>query len=205
MYNMRMNRPTKPESTRPLRPARATGRAVPPPRRRPWLWPVLAVALIALVVAGVAFATRSQSDEIAGLMTFDNLSRDHTDGPVTYPQTPPVGGPHNAQWQNCGVYSEPIANQYALHSLEHGAVWITYQPDLPAEQVAQLGGLANMRSHTLVSPYPDLPAPIVASAWGLQITAESADDPRLRPFLDTYERGRQSPEPGASCRGGVSN
>ena len=205
MYNMPMNRPTKTETARPLRPVRSTGRAVPPPRRRPWLWPVLAVALIGLVIAGVALATRSQSDEIAGLITVGNLSRDHIEGPVTYPQTPPVGGPHNAQWQNCGVYTEPVANQYAVHSLEHGAVWVTYQPDLPAEQVEQLRALVSMRSHALLSPYPDLPSPVVASAWGLQITAESADDPRLRQFLDRYERGRQTPEPGASCRGGIAN
>jgi hypothetical protein len=47
---------------------------------------------------------------------------------VDYPQSPPVGGPHNPIWQNCGFYSKPVRDEYAVHSMEHGAVWITYSP-----------------------------------------------------------------------------
>lgn len=88
-----------------------------------------------------------------GVQTFGTLSREHTDGPVNYPQTPPVGGAHSPVWQNCGFYDKPIANEHGVHSMEHGAVWITYQPNLPADQVAILKQIAQ-QPYILVSPYP---------------------------------------------------
>jgi predicted small secreted protein len=137
--------------------------------------------------------------------SYSNLSRDHTKEPVDYPQTPPVGGPHNPIWQNCGFYSKPLRNEYAVHSMEHGAVWITYSPDLPKDQVETLRDIAHRNSYVLVSPYSDLPSQVVASAWGKQLHLNSADDPRLEQFVRAYQQGPQNPEPGAPCNGGVGS
>jgi hypothetical protein len=60
----------------------------------------------------------------------------HVGGNIDYDQDlgiPPAGGPHNPSWQNCGFYDELVRDENAVHSLEHGAVWITYQPDLPQQ------------------------------------------------------------------------
>jgi predicted small secreted protein len=137
--------------------------------------------------------------------SYSNLSRDHTKQPVDYPQSPPVGGPHNPTWQNCGFYSKPVRNEYAVHSMEHGAVWITYSPDLPKDQVETLRDIAQSNSYVLVSPYSDLPSQVVASAWGKQLYLNSADDPRLEQFVSAYQQGPQNPEPGAPCNGGVGS
>jgi hypothetical protein len=123
---------------------------------------------------------------------------------VDYPQSPPVGGPHNPIWQNCGFYSKPVRNEHAVHSMEHGAVWITYSPDLPEDQVEEIKSLT-LKNYVLVSPYPGLPAPVVASAWGKQLRLDSANDPRLGQFVTTYRLGPQNPEPGAPCSGGVGS
>jgi hypothetical protein len=64
------------------------------------------------------------------------LAHDRVTGQVTYSVTPPVGGTHNATWMNCGIYDKPVANERAVHNLEHGAVWITYQPSLPPSEVS---------------------------------------------------------------------
>ncbi|MEA2512074.1 MAG: hypothetical protein QOJ59_1561 [Thermomicrobiales bacterium] len=146
-------------------------------------------------------ATPSDS-VIPGLLTFDVPSAAHVQGPVEYPQTPPVGGPHNPVWQDCGFYDQPVGNEHAVHSLEHGVVWITYRLDLPADQVALLRELAAQDDHILVSPYPGLPAPIVASAWGKQLWLERADDPRLGQFIDAFIG--KGPEGRASCSGGTT-
>ena len=86
--------------------------------------------------------------------------------------------------------------------MEHGAVWITYQPDLSAADVAQLRNLVRGHAYLILSPYPGLPARVVASAWGVQLQAAGPGDPRLASFIKTYEQGPQTPEPGAPCSGG---
>jgi hypothetical protein len=75
---------------------------------------------------------------------------------------------------------------------------------LPTEQVDELRGPANSKTYVLISPYPDLPTPVVASAWGKQLRLDSAEDPRLKQFVDTFRQGPQTPEPGAPCMGGTS-
>lgn len=137
---------------------------------------------------------------IADIETFTVESAAHTEDPVTYPQDPPAGGPHAPAWQKCGVYDAPIRNENAVHSQEHGAVWITYQPDLPDTEVKALAKLAEHRS-VLVSPYPGLKDPVVVSAWGAQLRIDTADDPRIGAFIERY--AGKGPEPGASCDSGL--
>ena len=131
---------------------------------------------------------------------------DHTQDPVNYEQTPPVGGAHNPIWQNAAFYEQPIRNENAVHTLEHGAVWITFSPDLPQDQQDKIKELVEGRDCLMASPYPDLPEgdPIVASAWGKHLVVESADDPKLQQFVQSFRRGPQTPEPGAACSGGTA-
>jgi len=167
-------------------------------------WSVVGVIVLA-VVAGVVVWQISQGPKTdsSGITTFGTLSQSHVSGTVTYPQVPPVGGPHNQIWLNCGIYDKPVPNENAVHSLEHGAVWITYQPNLPADQIAQLQTLVRGQTYVILSPYTGLPSPVVASAWSTQLKLQSASDPRLASFLSTYRQGPQTPEPGAACSGGV--
>ena len=127
----------------------------------------------------------------------------HTEANVNYKQNPPVGGPHNPVWQNCGYYDQPVGDENAVHSLEHGAVWITYSPDLPQDQVEHLREIAENETYVLVSPRDGLPSPVVASAWGKQLRLNNAEDPDLERFIGAYEQGPQTPEPGAACTGGI--
>lgn len=151
--------------------------------------------------------TLPDPDAIPGVQTYTGLSRNHTTDPQNYPQSPPVGGDHNPVWQNCGVYDKPIANENAVHSLEHGAVWLAYNPDLPADQVAVVAAFAVNQSHVLVSPYPGLAQgeAVVATAWGVQLRLDSVTDPRLAEFVAKYQEGPQSPELGVTCSGGVGD
>jgi hypothetical protein len=167
---------------------------------------VALVVAVALLASGCGKSNNSKTSadpKIAGLQTFSNLSRNHVQTRVHYPQTPPVGGDHFPVWQTCSFYGQPIYNETGVHSMEHGAVWITFQPDLPADQVAILKNLAK-QDYMLVSPYPGLPSPVVASAWGKQVKLPSATDPRLSEFIKAFRHGPQAPEKGVSCQSGTT-
>jgi hypothetical protein len=170
----------------------------------------IGAALVALLV-GIAVVPDLLSSSkpsrptapLVGLMTYDVPSRNHTTDAVTYAQSPPVGGDHNPVWQNCGFYSAQIVNEHGVHSLEHGAIWITYRPDLPQAQIDVLKKIAK-EPKILVSPWPGLQAPVVASAWGKQILLDSATDPRLRSFIDRFRESPDLPEALSPCVGGTS-
>jgi hypothetical protein len=145
----------------------------------------------------------SNGSVIPGEIAQTFSDRGHTTDPITYKEVPPMGGPHWSDWMNCGIYDKPVQNEQAVHSLEHGAVWITYQPDLPADQVEILRNLVRQSGYRLLSPYPNLPHPVVASAWGYQLPLDRADDPRLSQFVLLHQQDPNGPEPGASCSGSV--
>ncbi len=164
---------------------------------------VLALAAIAILVLIVSNRSTEVVGTIEGVFELPNPERGHTTDPVSYEQVPPIGGIHNPAWMNCGVYSEPVQNENAVHSLEHGAIWIAYQPELAVMEIQKLEEITRQSGYRLLSPYPDLPSPIVLSAWGYQLQLEGADDPRLMDFIEKYERNPEGPEPGAPCTGGI--
>lgn len=161
------------------------------------------VAAVAIIVGVVVTSATPPVDpatiEIEGLETFDNLEALHVQSAVDYEMTPPAGGPHNPTWLNCGIYEEEVPAEYAVHSLEHGAVWVTYDPE--QVQGADLDALrsAMPRTYIILSPFPGLEAPVVASAWGVQVALDGVDDPRLSDFIVKYRQSPDAPEPGALC------
>jgi hypothetical protein len=164
------------------------------------------VAVGALVTTIIVTAPKAASHQagstgatIDGVQKFGNTAG-HVTGTVDYAQTPPAGGEHNPMWLNCGVYDQPVPNENAVHSLEHGAVWVTYSPDLAKDQLDLLK-TALPRTYSVLSPFPGLPAPIVLSGWNAQLQVQQADDPRIAQFFEEYWQSESVPEPGASCTG----
>ena len=164
-----------------------------------------AIVLVIVLAVRAGIGSTSSIGNIPGVVTYSNLARNHVNGTVKYAQNPPVGGDHAPVWLNCGIYNYPVPNENAVHSMEHGTVWITYQPNLPSAQVQELVNLVKGQGYVILSPYPGLPAPVVASAWGLQLKVQNANDPRIAEFMHKYEQGPQTPEPGAPCTGGTGS
>jgi hypothetical protein len=173
-------------------------------RISPALLAGLGILMVVMLVLTTVLSSQSPGG-IRGVKTFANLDRSHTNQTVNYAQIPPVGGMHDPIPLNCGVYTEPVRNENAVHSLEHGAIWITYQPDLPAEEVQTLQTITRQSRFRLLSPFPGLPSPIVVSAWGYQLQLKEADDRRLLAFIQKYEQNPLGPEPGGECTGGMGN
>lgn len=159
------------------------------------------VASIVLTPQRASYNAGSEGTAIEGVETFDN-GAGHVEGAVEYAQTPPAGGEHNPAWLNCGVYTEPVPNENAVHSLEHGAVWVTYDPSISDDELSTLKSKLPS-TYVILSPFDGLPSPIVLSAWNSQLQVEAADDERIAAFLEEYWQSQNVPEPGALCTGAI--
>ncbi|WP_405932551.1 DUF3105 domain-containing protein [Streptomyces sp. NBC_00827] len=182
------------------------------------------VAVVAGLVVGGVVLVQSQSDKddaasdskagsgrfvtgSDGVKTWsEKLSQTHVTKTVDYPMEPPVGGDHNAVWMNCNgdVYTKAVNNMNAVHSLEHGAVWVTYNSKASDADVKALAEKVKTTPYTLMSPVEDQKDPIMLSAWGKQRTVSSATDANVGKFFESFVQGDQTPEPGAACTGGLS-
>jgi hypothetical protein len=130
-------------------------------------------------------------------------ARDHKDGTLQYVTSPPVGGAHNPLWQNCmgDIYDQPIANEHGVHSLEHGAVWVTYKPGLPADQINVLKSKVEGKDYMLMSPYTGLDKNVSLQVWGYQYKTDDVNDKNIDAFIKNG-RLNASMEPGAACSSG---
>lgn len=137
-----------------------------------------------------------------GVKTYPATTNRSVDGPIEYDRDPPTNGDQDPIWQNCGFYPQPIDNRNAVHSMDHGVVWISYNPDLPQNEIDALRPYGR-EPYVIVSPYPGLRAPVVVTAWRNQLDLDGVDDPRLRQFVDQFRISETSPLSGNGCIGGV--
>ncbi|GAA2245569.1 DUF3105 domain-containing protein [Herbiconiux moechotypicola] len=177
-------------------------------RRFGWIGGGAAGALVVgLIITFVVTSAEPKVDpasiSIGELQTYPDLTANHVSGTVDYAMTPPAGGDHAAVWLNCGVYSEPVPNENAVHALEHGAVWVTYDPAVVDEAGVQTLRDQLPDTYVVLSPFEGLASPVVASAWGNQVFLDGGDDTRLADFVTKFWRSNDAPEPGAACTGGV--
>jgi hypothetical protein len=150
-----------------------------------------------------ATATADQIAAIQGITIRTITDRTHVTGTVDYGNdSPPFGGNHNQYWADCTgtVYTTALANENAVHTLEHGAIWITYKPGLDQASIDTLAKKVNGINYMLMSPYPGLTSSISLQSWGHQLFVDSATDPRIDEFIsDLRLNPTTTPEYGASC------
>jgi hypothetical protein len=172
------------------------------------------IGLVAVIIVGFGVyevlqngrGWQSKADAINGIVDYRKTEKQllqpaqHAYGKISYPQSPPVGGTHNYNWERCqgDVYTDQIPNENAVHALEHGAIWITYNPSLAKDQVDKLASKVRGNDFMLMSPYPGLDKPISLQAWGFQLKLDSATDSRIDQFIQDL-RVNTTMEPQATC------
>ena len=193
-------------------PPRKPGKSIVNQRQTPWglIATIAAVVLFAGAVIGVVVATSggSTNNNATGKCPDGSTSRyclpelpaakaingvtykkepdhNHVSGTVKYDATPPIGGDHSGYYADCDgtVYPHAIANENAVHPMEHGAVWVTYREGLPQSEVDTLAGDVSGRQKVFMSPYPDLKTKVSLQAWGYQLFVNSVTDPRINAFI----------------------
>ena len=170
-----------------------------------WLQVLIVIAVVLMVIA-ISVSIAKEPAKIQGVVTFNRQPRGHDASlKITAANLPPVGGVHHDVYQNCGIYASAIDTENAVHSLEHGAVWITYQDGLPEADIATLRVKVADQQYLMLSPYPGQRSPIVLTSWGVQLELDSVHDERFNQFIDRYRLGPLTPERGASCAGGFGD
>lgn len=168
-------------------------------------WGGILLARLLLLLVGYGMyqwlSTRDENRVPDGVVSYNYTGGEHSDDTVEYTEAPPVGGTHNPVWQTCTFYDGVIANENAVHSLEHGAVWITYRSDISEGDKETLKDWAGDRSYLMASVYDDQESPFVFTAWNNQLALDSLDDVRAQQFMNSFIQGPQTPERGASCTG----
>jgi hypothetical protein len=193
------------------------GRTRPPvnvvTQQKPWGLIAGAVAVVVFAAAVIVYAVGqvneananrvTSADQIADLQTFEYAAGQHVATPVAYTETPPVGGEHDNEWADCTgtVYDVDIRHENAVHSMEHGAVWITYDADaISDEDLSTLEDLVDGRSGMMLSPFAGQSSTISLQSWGHQLALDSASDERLEQYVDFMLFNSDfTPEPGATC------
>jgi len=210
-------RPARPPVTGARPPAKKPGKSIVNQKQTPWGLIITTVVVVLFAAAIIVYAVtrhKSTSKEpharpeladaksISGVVYKVEPKFNHVNGVLKYDTSPPTGGDHAPVWADCTgtVYPNAIANENAVHSLEHGAVWITYKPGLAKAEVDQLTKLVSGQDRMLMSPYPGLKTNISLQSWGYQLFVDSASDPRIGQFIDALRfNPKTTPEPSASC------
>ncbi|HEX2741545.1 MAG TPA: DUF3105 domain-containing protein [Rubrobacter sp.] len=149
-------------------------------------------------------ARPSPEEPPRGIEVYPATTNRTVKGPIEYDRRPPTNGDHDPLWQNCGFYEKPIKERHAVHSMDHGVVWITYRPDLPKQQLESLRPYGE-ENYVIVSPYPGQDAPVISTSWRVQLKLKGADDPRLRKFVNQFRISELAPLSGNRCTSGVGD
>jgi len=139
-----------------------------------------------------------------GIEVYPATTNHTVEGPIDYERHPPTNGDHDPLWQNCGFYEEPIEDRHAVHSMDHGVVWITYSPDLSEQQIKSLRPYGK-EHYVVVSPYPGQNTLVTATSWRVQLELKGVDDPRLRRFVNQFRISEIAPLSGNRCTLGVGS
>lgn len=157
----------------------------------------LSVLAAAIVVGTIGFIVvdKATADELPGVSQQAYEGRDHVESgqAVAYATATPTSGTHAASSARCGISAQQMPAEFAVHSLEHGAVVIWYRPSLATEEIAGLEAVVNrFDDRVILSPNAELSQPVVATAWN-RLKAYDGADPELEQFIETYRnRGPES-------------
>lgn len=181
----------------------------------PWLVPLLA-GIMGLVVVLVAVSLlwpgssdssadgelpplpeRGDPELLKDVETYPSEGQVHVPpgSPVSYGTMPPTSGAHYARATTAGFYAQTPPLGSLVHSLEHGAVIIYYDPerlsqDKEAEEHLRTlaRGYRSTWMSVIVAPQPEpVPEfPYVLTAWTVMLRLPEYDRDRVMAFLAEY-------------------
>lgn len=162
-------------------------------RRVPWV----AVGGAAILVLAAVLVARQLGFGInAGRYIPGGGVGDHVAVGVTVPYDsyPPTSGRHAGSPTTWGFHTEPVADEIAVHNLEHGGVVVS-QNNISADDLAKLRALLTSypkdqfgEVKLVIRPYDKIPpGTYTLTAWNwIDEGLTAYDDARVRAFLDAH-------------------
>lgn len=158
---------------------------------------VIVVGFVAVVV--VAGMTASPEPPRPGIEQSDN-GNEHVDSKEYGGDQPPTSGPHAGPiaW---GMYDTEVRDDQVIHNMEHGGVYVSYQPGLPKDQIEKLTNLLSepfsnpkfQPKKVILAPRAANKSPIVLSSWLRSEELESYDQSKIEDYIE--RNLGKSPEP----------
>ncbi len=164
----------------------------------------IAIVIVVLAVVGafVFVFTRPTPERKKIGEAISDQGREHiTQGSTQHPSynsNPPTSGPHWPQQAECKIYTQEVPDEAAIHSLEHGAVWISYKDKNDNKLVEKLTDFAKKNlNKLLLSPRSKNDSSLAVASWGRSLKLEEFDEQQINEFIKANKNN--SPEPLASC------
>ena len=161
-------------------------------RRVPWVAVGAGVvALVAVVLIARNLGIGGAGRYIAGGGVGQHVAVGIT---IPYPSYPPTSGQHASGAATWGLHTEPVADEIAVHNLEHGGVVVSHN-NISAETLGRLQALLTSYPRDrygsvklVIRPYDRVPAgTYTLTAWNwVDEGLTTYDDARVRAFLDSH-------------------
>lgn len=163
------------------------------------IW-LVAVPLLVVALAGIGIwiamtaGNAGQSPAQSPAQSFAIQGRQHVATGESHPpynSNPPTSGWHYEQSATWGVHDSQLPDEQLVHNLEHGGVWISYQPSLDVQAIDRLREITRKyRSKVILTPRAKDDSKIALAAWGKLDTLDTFDEARILAFINAfYDKG----------------
>lgn len=167
------------------------GNSFPVTKKRRWFWLAVIVLILALGVIGLIRLIKSASpvgSDFSRAVAIQN--QEHLPIGAAHPaynSNPPTSGWHYENPAPTGFQPTPPADEYLIHNLEHGDIWISYRPEISEEIKSRLKGFAG--AYVVVTPRAANDEDIALAAWGRLDTfsAEEFTPERVGDFIKRHD------------------
>lgn len=155
------------------------------------------VGVIAVII--VSKITAPPEPPRPGIEQADH-GREHVSSKEYGGDQPPTSGSH-ANPVAWGVYDTEVRDDQVIHNMEHGGIYVSYQPDLPQDQIEKLKKLLSepfsnpefQPKKIVLAPRAANKSPIELSSWRRSESLASYDQQKIKEYV-TRNTGK-SPEP----------
>lgn len=157
------------------------------------IWVILLGAILGAGWFGIqGFTPEPLEDDYSRIMRSEGSSHIQEGTRVTYQSNPPTSGNHWSTPLRDGIYDTQKPDEGAIHSLEHGRVWITYKPDIGQETIDAIKDGLKGQFGIIVSPRAANETDIALAAWTRLDTFNLNEDGTvdIKRILDFTQRYR---------------